>query len=195
MSNRGEMWVHGNSVNVQYPGGEGASLFTPGHRMLNVTDPDHSGALIPWSDMLGFRTAKGATFRGAFGTPSAHTSNWFHFSIPTPAFFPQPGVGHLAITVDKVSVYYETPADETITIRNIAVTGGGTTQGVRGLDSRRLFGTHNVQEQEGVNAWMLLTPITMGLGRNNSVLISVEVIFDANGDITFTAAGIHYSVP
>jgi hypothetical protein len=48
MSNRGEMCVHGNSVIVQYPGGEGASLFTPGHRMLNVGNPERRGETIPW---------------------------------------------------------------------------------------------------------------------------------------------------
>ena len=53
MSNRGEMWVHGSSVIVQYPGGEGVSPFTPSHRMLNAPDAAVPSRTVPWSDLLG----------------------------------------------------------------------------------------------------------------------------------------------
>lgn len=197
MSNRGEVWVHGNSVVLQYPGGEGVSRFTPGHRMIYGPDPDSDNPndVVPWSDLLGVRSIKGATFRGAFGDHSglfSRSTNHFHFSVPTPAIFPVPGVAdHRFITVDKISVYYKTA--ENISITGISVTGGGHTQGIS-LSPEGISGTHNVEE-DADNAWMLPSPITMVLRRNNSVLISVMVDFRMTGDITFTAAAIHYSVP
>ena len=194
MSNRGEVWVHGNSVVLQYPGGEGLSPFTPGHRMIAGPDPAFART-VPWTDLLGVRSTNGATFRGGAGAPGGffpRSTNHFHFSVPTPAIFPQPWVGdHRFITVDKVSVYYESPKDVRIT--GISVTGGGHTQGI-GISPEGLFGTHNVHEDSD-NAWMLPAPITMVLGRNNSVLISVIVDFGIDGDISFAAAAIHYRVP
>jgi len=192
MSNRGEMWVHGNSVIVQYPGGEGLSPFTPGHRMINAPHPDNIRETVPWSDLLGVRSAKGATFKGAFGVPSQHNSNWFHFSIPSPAIFPQLTAGnHLEITVNHISLYYAT-TDEHVTIEEIAVHDGGINYPVHGIEGTRLYGDHSLVADDR-NHWYI-DPITMRLGRAHGVLISARVLFDVNGEITFTAAAIHYQV-
>jgi hypothetical protein len=142
MSERGEIWVHGNSVVVQYPGGEpSSSPFMPGHRMMYAEDPEHTSPgvpNVPWSDLLGIRTVKGATFRGSWGipgSPTGPTTNWFHFSLPTPAIVPQLDVTkNLGITVDHISVYYKTPEHGNITIRKIAVTDGAVTHYVSDLE-------------------------------------------------------------
>jgi hypothetical protein len=166
--------------------------------MLNARDPEHTNNTVPWSDLLGIRSGNGATFRGSFGipgTPAGPTTNWFHFSIPTPAVFPQLGVEeHLGITVDQVSVYYQTPAEGDITIRQILVTDGEIARNVHALEGGAgIFGDHRFRHRELFNSWPI-DPITMELETAHGVLISVLVRFEVNGEITFTGAAIHYRV-
>jgi hypothetical protein len=198
MSNRGEMWVHGNSVVVQYPGGEGLSPFMRGHRMLNAPDPYTPPDTVPWSDLLGVRSVKGATFRGAFGDEGIQgrtSTNLFHFSIPTPAIFPQLSVpAHLGITVDHVSVYYQTSNEPDVFIQGVSVTDGEVTRNVHAFDSGQVvYGDHSIRYRDSLNSWPI-DPLTLELGTAHGVLISVSVRFKVNGNITFTAAGIHYRV-
>lgn len=193
MSNRGELWVHGSSVVVQYPGGAGLLQHTPGHQMLNVVDAADPNRRVPWSDLLGARWSNGATFRGAGGTPNNENTNWFHFSIPTPAVFPRLDVReHSGITVDRVSVYYKTP-DHKILIFGIGVGDGEIVRWVPHIeDSQNLHGDHTVLEDQ-YNSW-LIDPITIRLGTAHGVSISVGVRFETEGEITFKAAAIHYQV-
>ena len=194
MSNRGEMWVHGCSVVIQYPGGDGSSPFTPGHRMMYALDPARSDRRIPWSDLLGARSPAGATFRGARPTTAEGNSNWFHFSIPTPAVVPSvTNQRNMEITVDAVSVYYKTPSNQ-ITIRAITVSDGPSgTQGIPRVAAKPLHGDHSVRSEENLNTWSI-TPIHIRERLPHGVLISVQVRFDIEGEITFIAAGIHYGV-
>src|SRR5690349_3808843 len=123
MSKRGEMWVHGNSVIVQYPGGEGLSPFTPNHRMMYARDPEPTGYTVAWSGLLGIRSGNGATFEAAYGTPGIPTSNSCHCNIPTPAIFPRLDVAdHLEIPVHHDRMYHKTDPtnDPNLTIQDIA---------------------------------------------------------------------------
>ncbi len=195
MSDRGEMWVHGNAVIVQYPGGVGQSPFTGGHRMGIAPDPAQDANRVPWSDLLGVRSGVGATFHGAFGTTSQPNSNWFHFSIPTPAMLPYLADqnNHREITVDRVSVYYNTPSDQ-ITIQAIAVSDGGhRIQGIASVAAAHLHGDHSDHFEENLNSW-LISPIHLRQEIPQGILISLEVRFDIEGEITFNAAAIHFRV-
>jgi hypothetical protein len=162
--------------------------------MMNAPDPGQHDSRVPWSDLLGARSGFGATFSGAWGTPSEPNTNWFHFSIPTPAIFPWQGdPNHLGITVDRVSVYYKTPNDQ-ITIQSIVISDGGVSfQSIPSITAAHLHGDHSVRFEENLNSW-LINPIHLRQGIPHGVSISVEVRFDKEGEITFNAAAIHYCV-
>jgi hypothetical protein len=76
-----EMWVHGTTATIEWPGGAGLE-FSGGHRMDQVRN--HA-----WTDIVGLRqggptivpeTSIGAAFRG-----NDNETNSFHFSVPTPS--------------------------------------------------------------------------------------------------------------
>jgi hypothetical protein len=195
MSDRGEVWVHGNSVVAQYLGGEQATFFTPGHRMMYAPDPERGGWNVPGSDLLGVRSWNGAIFRGTYGVTDIPNTNWFHFSIPTPAIVPQIGVArNQEIIVDVVSMYYKTSHNQ-VTVQKIVVSDAARSvpQPVNGIEGAHLYGDYTGVPVRGRNNWMI-NPMHLRLGVPHGILISAEVRFDVSGDITFTAAAIHYSV-
>lgn len=86
------MWVHGNTVTVQQPGGGESASVT----VINSSDGSRSDgdvfldrgplqkvAATPWTSIGGYRKGHGCTFRGKAGK-----SNDFYFSIPTPVLIP-----------------------------------------------------------------------------------------------------------
>ena len=181
MSQRGEIWVHGNSAVLQFPGGAGLE-FTSNKRMDNVGG-------VPWTDIVGLREGPGIRFAGQRGN-----KNWFHFSVPTPAIFPNPGVSnHVEITVDRVSVYYRTPNNQ-VFVNGISVFDGSDSRPVGRVGSAaNLFGDHTTVFEEGLNAF-LIDPLPLRLGSAHGVGISVEIQFDDSGEVFFKAAGIHFSI-
>ena len=181
MSIRGEMYIPGNSVVLQFPGGSGLE-FRGNHRMMKVDD-------VPWTDIVGLREGPGIRFRGQAGN-----SNWFHFSVPTPAVVPTPSLGgHTEITVDRVSVYYRTPGDQ-VFISGVHVVDGTSSQAVPGVGSDHLLiNDHSTAFEEGLNSW-LIDPIALRLGSAHGVGISVHVTFDVEGDVFFRCAAIHYQL-
>lgn len=191
MSARGEMWVHGNSVAVQYPGGSGPEG-TNAWRLVQVSRP---GDLvnIPWTDLFGLRTGPGARFRAYAGN-----KNWFHFSIPTPAVVPDQTARHVPISVDAISVYYST-TDNDIFIGTLEVFSGsaGDASMFReiALDRRLTNGDRTGARADGGNFFPIspLQPRSVGAGLPFAIGISVLVNFDVAGEVMFTAAGIHFS--
>jgi hypothetical protein len=181
MSQRGEIWVHGNSAVLQFPGGAGLE-FTSNRRMKNVDS-------VPWTDIVGLREGPGIRFVGQAGN-----SNWFHFSVPTPAIFPSPGVSnHVEITVDRVSVYYRTPNNQ-VFVNTILVFDGRNSRSVGRIGSAaNLFGDHTTVFEEGYNAF-LIDPLHLRLGSAHGVGISIEIQFDHEGEVFFKAAGIHFRI-
>lgn len=188
MSNRGEMWVHGSSVVIQYPGGSGEE-FTDRRRMQKVTDPT-TGRTVPWSDLLGLRMGRHAVFRG-----QANNSNWFHFSIPTPAVTPDVTASdHVGITIARVSVYFSTPGP-LIVIQALVISDGVTSRSVRRImTSSNLHDPHLDRFEDGINSFLIEDgPIVLSPPPGpHGALVSVEVRFDVEGDVSFGSAGIHY---
>lgn len=191
MSVRGEMWVHGNSVAVQFPGGAGPEG-TNTCRLVQVKSPG-DGANIPWTDLFGLRTGPGARFRA-----NAGNRNWFHFSIPTPAVVPDLTAGHVPISVDAISVYYST-TDNDVFIGCVEVFSGsaGDASTFRDIspDRRLTNGDRTGARTDGGNFFPIspLRPQSVGAGLPFAIGISVLVNFDVTGEIMFTAAGIHFS--
>ncbi len=181
MSQRGEFWLQGNAAVLQFPGGDGLE-FTHRRRMKKVDN-------VPWTDIVGLREGPGIRFRGQAGN-----SNWFHFSIPTPAIFPRPDVSsHVEITVDRVSVYYRTPNNQ-VFVNSIIVFDGSDTRTVERVgSSASLFGDHTTVFEEGLNAF-LIAPLSLRLGSAHGLGVSVEIQFDVEGEVFFKAAGMHFSI-
>ena len=190
MSVRGEMWVHGNSVAVQYPGGAGPEG-TNTCRLVQVSEAD--GVNLPWTDLFGLRTGPGARFRA-----NAGNKNWFHFSIPTPAVVPDQTPGHVPISVDAISVYYST-TDNDVFIDSLEVFSGsaGDASTFRMIvpDRRLTNGDRTNARAVGGNFFPIspLQPRSVGEGLPFAIGISVLVSFDVTGEVMFTAAGIHFS--
>ena len=99
------MWVHGNAVALQFPGGAGLE-FTDRSRMAQVEN--HA-----WTDITGLRRGNGATFRG-----NGNDSNFFHFSIPTPVI-----AAGQQVYLDAVFVLYQTPGPEAAVVEVLAFDG------------------------------------------------------------------------
>ena len=167
------MWVNGNTV-VPERTAKAEPLGTDGP----LTDIPG----VPYSNLLGFRQGWGTTFRG-----KDNHSNWFHFSIPTPAVHEG---GRVYIT--QAAVLYRT--DPQVTVTDVHVWDGvnriftsppltgtsGRHDGERGFDDLR----------EGITKWRIDYPdiIRWGVG------ISVNVRFSDEGSITFIGAGIDFDV-
>jgi hypothetical protein len=183
MSLRGEIWVHGNSAVAQFPGGAGQDAAST-TRLAQVDK-------TPFTDIVGLRTGPGIRFKAEKGN-----SNWFHFSIPTPAVFPRPDQeDHSLIEVDKVSVYYKTDGKD-VFIKTIMVFDGSNSRTVfqqSDTDPSPLFDDHTGAEDEH-NAFPVNPTLPGELFVAHGVGISVEVKFNADGEIFFKGAAIHFSV-
>ena len=190
MSARGEMWVHGNTVAVQFPGGAGPEGVNT-CRLVQV--PDRIGVNTPWTDLFGLRTGPGIRFKA-----NDRNNNWFHFSIPTPAVVPSQTYGHVPISVDAISVYYST-TDNDVFIACIQVfsSSSGDANSFRDIspDRRLTNGDRTSARVEGGNFFPIepLRPQSVGAGLPFAIGISLLVNFEVTGEIMFTAAGIHYS--
>ncbi len=84
------MWVHGNTVAVQAPGGGQSAILpvTGSSSQDGWVDLVDSGPLqneggVPWTSIVGYRKGHGCMFTG-----KARTTNEFYFSIPTPVLIP-----------------------------------------------------------------------------------------------------------
>jgi hypothetical protein len=182
MSLRGEVWVHGNSAVAQFTGGgQDASNAT----RLALVDK------VPFTDVVGLRAGTGIRFRAEKGN-----SNWFHFSIPTPAVVPRPEQeDHSLIQVDKVSIYYKTDSHD-IFIKTIQAVDGSNSRTVfqqADANPSPLSDDHTTAEDEQ-NAFVVDPPLPGELFVPHGVGISVEVKFNADGEIFFKGAAIHFSV-
>lgn len=181
MSLRGEVWVHGNSAVAQFTGGGQDASNT---NRLALVDK------VPFTDVVGLRTGAGIRFRAEKGN-----SNWFHFSIPTPAVVPRPDQeDHSLMEIDKISVYYKTDSHD-VFIKTIVVTDGNNTRNVFQADAEPspLSDDHTSGEDER-NAFTVNPSLPGELFVAHGVAISVEVKFNADGEIFFKGAAIHFSV-
>ena len=159
--------------------------------MKKVTDPT-TGATVPWSDRLGLRMGPDAIFRGQAGN-----SNWFHFSIPTPAVTPDPeNANHLGISIDRISLYFATPNEE-VNIDSMILFDGGRARAIQqvGPAGRLLFDSHLDTYLEDTTSFVIDPAIVLPVAPGpHGVLLSVQVQFRAEGDVTFRCAGIHYAI-
>lgn len=189
------MWVHGNAFVPQYPAGAGPEG-TNGHRLVQVQDPALSRN-VPWSDLVGLRAGPFLRFRAERGN-----TNFFHAVIPTPAILPEVGrAGHAAISVDAVSLHWSA-TDARIRITRLFVFSG-TDQPTpvpiapEGISLLRGNPPAGVQRLPGANFFALtppLTPRSPGEGLPFAIGLSVLVDFQAEGEVDFTSAGIHFAI-
>jgi hypothetical protein len=194
------MWVGGNAVVIQNPGGDGTVPdFTPGQQMEQVYDAG-LGRKVPWTDIVGYRQGPFSRFRGRPGQFA-----WFHFAVPTPAVVPQLSESrHLYATVDFVSVYFRTvdmddgepTYDVRITDVNVFNAGGNGHIALPLMDQSGrpgLYGDH-LTEPDSFNGFSLGQPIALSPTKSREIGISVRVAFDVDGEVTFRGAGIHYFI-
>ena len=154
------MWVHGNSVRPQ------------------KTDPtnlkDFGG--VKWSALLGIPMGNGCTFRGL-----DNTSNWFHFSIPTPVI-----VDGSRAKLDKFFVLFK--ADNGVTLSAVNVWDGA--KRIFTKDHLAIGGSHENDLQDNITKWSLDAPKNVLFGIEIAVLVS----FADEGNITFVSAGADFEV-
>jgi hypothetical protein len=170
------MWVHGNTAVAQFVGGLNfTSPGTVGHETTQVGGQN-------WTDIVGVPQGPGKIFRGRKGT-----TNFFHFCIPTPVI-----LNDRRHRLDRVFVLYS--ADSEVKVTNVLVFDGPRLIDRATLPAPPLGpprdGTHgfaDLQENVTLHKIEARPEILFGVG------ISVQVSFDQEGNITFTAAGADFS--
>lgn len=126
---------------------------------------------MPWTDVVGLRRGWGTTFRG-----KARTSNWFHFSIPTPQVLQ----GALIRGVKQIFVNLEVQGQ-------VAATSCHLWDGAR----------HRIFQRDGLN---FIAPFGLDVSAHSLVPsltvvgISVGVRFQQEGEITFLQAGAEFEI-
>jgi hypothetical protein len=190
MSDRGEMWGHGNAARVQFPGGAGPSPSSSGHAMDAVetgTPFSARGSDRPWTDVVGLPEGPGVSFRGKL-----RSENFFHFAVPTPVVVPSSDTSLKGVFVDAISVLWATRSAQLTHLWyfngrhghpeiNTADFSGGTPPD----------GDFTVGLRAGINHFRLPEAVFVGQG----IGISVKVVFNGSDSVvTFTGAGIHYQI-
>jgi hypothetical protein len=159
------IWVHGNAVRAQLIGGSG--LTSPG--------PNEQVEGVPWTDLAGFPRGWGTTYRCR-----NNNSNWFHFSIPTPAV-----LNDHRYSVKRVFVFYNAEGSARLTQID-AWDGAKCIQSFPVAGSGGDF-THIIVDN--VNAWFLDSKMQWGLG------ISANFSFgETASNVTFAAAGADFDL-
>jgi hypothetical protein len=185
-------WVHGNAVRSEWVH----------DNLQNVSGGrwDQTGGDVPWSDVNGLPRGWGTTFRGrrAFtgglgGTTTgpfdvenpfkySQKGYWFHFAIPTPVV-----VAGGRATLEKVFVLWS--STEGVAPWAIHVWDGAERLPAIEVRAGR-GGTSHSDELSPVTAFAVQPPrpVKYGIG------ISIAVGFEADGDITFHAAGADFEI-
>ena len=187
------MWVHGNSAAIQFPGGGNAgSGSTPGSAMRQVHDVG-IGSDINWTDVVGERTGPRIVFTG-----QDQTSNWFHFSIPTPVFIRDENVVLQTIyilfdtssgsTINQVYAF-DGPNFKKVWAPRAALVTGMNHEGIGGR------GATNLSDDQNGPAWDVIRYDVGGWQMSWGLGISVEVSFGQNTSVTFTGAGADFIGP
>ena len=174
------MWVHGNVVQLRWPGGKGDPIWgnhTDGHGMDGVHDFDPAAETnVEWSDVVGLRTEQGVMFRGR----DRQTQRFYGY-VPSPVW--RDGVrAHLAM----VGFLYT--SDDTVVVTSARVfdafshlvdlpieSSGGPHQSL--VENQTRF--HLSPPQPEVNF---------------GICIQFDVTFANEGTITFHAVGADFAV-
>jgi hypothetical protein len=185
---RQSVFVHGNAIVMQYPGGKGdpiGSPHTPGHQMNGVSDPGEGGRRIEWSDILGLRSVSGVTFRGR-----RDQRNTFFVAVPTPAWrepVPNPTREGVRAKLARVAVNFS--AEPGVDIEALTVSDGPNVvpfpfpdDGVRGY--------HSHTWERGINYFEPADPPEIG----SCVCLAFRVYFGNEGDIQFNSVGCDFLV-
>ena len=174
---RQSMYIHGNSVVMEFPGGKGdpvGSPHTPTHQMNGVFDAEGH---IEWSDVVGLRRPGGVTFRGRAGQ-----NNRFYACVPTPSWR-----DNVRATLARVAVKFK--ADPGVNIIGMLVTDGADVVPfpfpplVLGADHSRSWDVN-------VNFFDTDHPPAILSG----VAVVFDVSFATEGDITFCCVGCDFIV-
>ena len=212
------IWVHGNAAVLQFPGGHGSEFFE-GARMAQVflqSQIDDSRVQIPWTDVVGFHTGSGVTYRGQ---GNGEDSNSFHFSIPTPSMIWNLGNGDdrpfprtpRPVKLGAVFVLYRSdPGVDLIGVRvsdgarllkQFRVVPPGTERDsvepradCPGTSRHDLDGTNPIASETLIECATQFT-LTDRPGIFWGIGIQAVVGFRSHGNITFTAAGAELLIP
>lgn len=174
-------WVHGNVAVAEQAGG--GNISSPGP----LTSVDG----VAWTDVVGYPQGMHKRFRG-----KAHTSNWFHFPIPTPVIVPTPErpQGSRA-SLEQVFVLFR------LAEREGRLTDVHVWDGPRPIEQARWGGLDRAGDfGAGIN-WdpMRGNVFTVTAGQRPAIgfglCVSVGISFgDRDGDIVFTAVGADFIV-
>lgn len=194
------MWVHGNTVTVQQPGG-GQSFSLPvtgspnAEGWVDFADPGplQTEAEVPWTSIGGYRKGHGCGFRGKAGT-----INEFYFSIPTPVLIP---VFHPA------NGSYDNPYGTRVRLGRVWVVSNRIPGNEHAMVDTSQLVVDEIAVWDGMNGPLVLnsenTPVTTNgwdvidaTGNHPEAIygicISVRVQFLRQSSIEFHAAGVDF---
>jgi hypothetical protein len=189
------MWVHGNTVVAQLPGG-GQSALIPvsgpaeGSLYLEDNGPLQNVSGVPWTSVVGYRKGHGCYFRGKAGR-----TNDFYFSIPTPVLIPvfHPDRGSYEPTRVRLGAIY---------VISNRIPGNEETS----VNTSQLI-VNEIAVHDGIRRPLILNPESRAVTTNRwdlreatgsypevfyGLCISVRVQFLIETDIEFTAAGADF---
>jgi hypothetical protein len=176
------IWVHGNVARVRWPGGKGDPAWgthTDNHAMNGVFDPD-LGAMVEWTDVVGYPTEAGMTFNGR-----RDNTQMFMAPVPTPCWRSDTGRASLGM------VGFTFVSNDAVTITKAQVFDGH--QHLLDLPIEAISGPHQTLV-ENVNRFDLAQPPQVNFGICVCFTVSFHAPSDNANTITFNAIGCDFNV-
>jgi len=174
---RQSMYVHGNAVQMRFPGGKGdptGSPHTPGHQMNGVLD---HGCRVEWSDVVGLHRPRGVTYSARGGQ-----TNSFFAVVPTPVWRDE-------VRARLARVVVKFASDDGVVISGINVSDGARDIPFP-FPTMRLGGDHSLTWDPNANFFDHPSPPEI----ESCVCVAFDVRFDRAGEITFCAVGCDFIV-
>ena len=182
MALRIAQWVHGTSVQVEFP-----ELGDPGNPVGN---PDAT-PFTQFTLLDGVRRRGEGTYFRAVHPTKGYVDNWFHFAIPTPVI-----LDGARPELTRVYVFYATSIYGKLTgaqIMNVHLYDGPNI--IKEFNDLSLTGAHN-GAVDSSNEFQIFPPVLIlyGLGVSVRVAFTFDQGFDGPGwpDVLFTSAGADF---